>query len=134
MKTEVTLASDLQTGNGKRPAKNGRRLGMASVVQVIIKYIVITAISVAFLLPFLWLLSSSLKSSGQEFILPPQWWPKPFKWANFPDVFSYIPFARFYLNTVIVQSAQWLVPFYQVWWSRMDSRVCSGRGANCFLT
>lgn len=101
MKTEVTLTSDLEAGKGKRPTASGR-LSSASVTGVIIKYLVITIISVAFILPFLWLLSSSLKSSAQEFVLPPQWWPKPFKWANFPDVFSYIPFARFYLNTVTI--------------------------------
>jgi ABC-type glycerol-3-phosphate transport system permease component len=70
-----------------------------------VKYIVIAGFSVTYLLPFLWLLSSSLKTEGQEFVLPPQWWPRPFEWSNFPGVFSYIPFARFYINTVEITAA-----------------------------
>src|SRR5437868_7265256 len=72
----------------------------ASYIAAIVKYLVTAGFSVAYLLPFLWLLSSSLKSEGQEFVLPPQWWPRPFEWSNFPGVFSYIPFAQFYINTV----------------------------------
>jgi ABC-type glycerol-3-phosphate transport system permease component len=54
------------------------------------------------LIPLLWLLSSSLKSTAMIFIFPPQWIPNPVRFENFIDVFRVIPFARFTLNTVIV--------------------------------
>jgi ABC-type glycerol-3-phosphate transport system permease component len=54
------------------------------------------------LIPLLWLLSSSLKSTAMIFIFPPQWIPNPVRFENFADVFRVIPFARFTLNTVIV--------------------------------
>lgn len=54
------------------------------------------------LIPLLWLLSSSLKSTGMIFIFPPQWIPNPVRFDNFSEVFRVIPFARFTLNTIIV--------------------------------
>lgn len=54
------------------------------------------------LIPLLWLLSSSLKSTAMIFVYPPQWIPNPIRWENFSEVFRVIPFAQFTLNTVIV--------------------------------
>ena len=54
------------------------------------------------LIPLLWLLSSSLKSTAMIFVYPPQWIPNPIRWENYTDVFRVIPFAQFTLNTVIV--------------------------------
>lgn len=54
------------------------------------------------LVPLLWLLSSSLKTTAMIFIFPPQWIPAPPRWENYTDVFRVIPFARFTINTVII--------------------------------
>jgi multiple sugar transport system permease protein len=57
------------------------------------------------LIPLLWLLSSSLKSTAMIFIFPPQWIPDPVRVQNFGDVFRVIPFGQFTLNTTIVTGA-----------------------------
>jgi multiple sugar transport system permease protein len=63
----------------------------------------VTIIGAAIMLvPLLWLLSSSLKSTAMIFIFPPQWIPNPVRFENYSEVFRVIPFARFTLNTVIV--------------------------------
>ena len=33
---------------------------------------------------------------------PPVWWPKDPQWQNYVDVFNIIPFATYYLNTVLI--------------------------------
>jgi ABC-type glycerol-3-phosphate transport system permease component len=65
----------------------------------------ITIIGAAIMLiPLLWLLSSSLKSTALIFIYPPQWIPNPVRFANYSDVFRVITFGQFTLNTIIVTS------------------------------
>lgn len=54
------------------------------------------------ILPFLWMLSTSLKEPATVFTYPPQWIPNPVDWANYAEVWEVIPLARGLLNSAIV--------------------------------
>jgi multiple sugar transport system permease protein len=58
--------------------------------------------SVIMLLPFAWMLSTSLKEAAEVFTYPPTWIPKKFAWSNFKEALTSLPFGRFYLNSLIV--------------------------------
>ncbi len=49
-----------------------------------------------------WLISTSLKEPGAIFLLPPKWIPDPIRWQNYPEAMTAQPFARFFLNTMII--------------------------------
>jgi len=53
------------------------------------------------LVPFAWMLSTSLKEPGDVFVYPPQWIPQPARWENYQETVTVMPFGRFYLNSVI---------------------------------
>jgi multiple sugar transport system permease protein len=65
-------------------------------------YGLLTAIAVVMVIPLLWLVSTSLKSRGLEFVYPPQWIPKPVVWRNYYQALTILPFDKFFLNTVII--------------------------------
>ncbi len=54
------------------------------------------------ILPFLWMLSTSLKDMSEVLTATPTFWPRNWRWENYTKVFTQVPFARFYLNTIIV--------------------------------
>jgi ABC-type glycerol-3-phosphate transport system permease component len=58
--------------------------------------------AIMFVVPFAWMLSTSLKGEAQIFVFPPIWIPDPIKWENYPQVFTIQPTALFLRNTVIV--------------------------------
>jgi multiple sugar transport system permease protein len=58
-----------------------------------------------FLLPFLWMLSTSLKADRQVFALPPQWLPRPARWENYPLALAAFPFWRYLGNTLFLCAA-----------------------------
>lgn len=58
--------------------------------------------ALAYLLPFAWLLSTSLKLDGRELMLPPQWIPNPIAWENYYRAMTALPMLLFLRNTVIV--------------------------------
>lgn len=58
--------------------------------------------AVLMLAPFLWLVSTSLKTQQQVFLYPPQWIPNPVRWQNYPDALSQVPFGQFSLNTLLI--------------------------------
>lgn len=70
-------------------------------VKTIIIYLVLIGLGIVFMLPFVWVVSTSLKPDTQIFIFPPQWIPRPFVWSNYPKALAYIPFLTFLKNTLI---------------------------------
>lgn len=65
-------------------------------------YAVLVAASAFLLIPLAWMLATSLKEAAVVFAFPPEWIPHPVAWHNYADVFRDAPFARFYLNTIVV--------------------------------
>lgn len=58
--------------------------------------------TVVFMLPFYWMVISSLKPSYAVLKIPPDWLPIPPRWENFPEALTYVPFGRYALNTLFV--------------------------------
>ncbi|MDB4867981.1 MAG: carbohydrate transporter permease [Cohnella sp.] len=55
------------------------------------------------LIPFLWMLSTSLKTKQNMWLFPPQFWPVHPRWQNYIDAFSFAPFARYITNTLTLE-------------------------------
>ncbi|HHY97716.1 MAG TPA: carbohydrate ABC transporter permease [Firmicutes bacterium] len=67
-----------------------------------IVYLALIAMGIIFILPFFWLVSTSLKPDDQLFKFPPIWIPKPIMWGNYPRALTYIPFWLYLKNTLII--------------------------------
>jgi multiple sugar transport system permease protein len=55
--------------------------------------------------PLYWMFGTSFKPSGDVFAFPPKWIPNPWIFGNYHDVFTLLPFDRFFVNSVIVSVA-----------------------------
>ncbi len=62
--------------------------------------------AVTMVAPFLWMVSTSLKEPGAVFSYQKEWWkewlPLSFVWRNYVEAWQVVPFARFYVNSIIV--------------------------------
>ncbi len=65
-------------------------------------HIVIYVGALMMILPFLWMLSTSLKLPNEVFSIPIQWIPKNITFSNFKTAINGFPFFRFLFNTVFV--------------------------------
>ncbi len=65
----------------------------------IVLYLSLIFISVLMLVPFIWMLSASLKLDKDVFTVPIQWIPTNPRWQNYIDIWSKIPLAIFVRNT-----------------------------------
>ena len=63
-------------------------------------YAALFAFGLIFLMPFLWMLSTSFKNTEQTYTVPPIWIPIPLRLQNYPEALAAQPFGRFFLNTV----------------------------------
>ncbi len=63
------------------------------------------------IVPFLWMLSTSLKTNSQAFSYPPTWIPDPFVWENYVDAFNrvngrvFFNSAFFSISVVLLQGS-----------------------------
>jgi multiple sugar transport system permease protein len=73
----------------------------------IARHAVLIVVSIAFLVPFYWMLVSSLKENSQIFARPIQWLPNPPRWENYTTAMNYpnFPFLRFLGNSVFYSVA-----------------------------
>jgi ABC-type glycerol-3-phosphate transport system permease component len=62
--------------------------------------ITLVMMAVIMLMPFAWLVSSSLKSQIQIFSYPPQWIPNPVRWENYINALTIKPFGLYLINTL----------------------------------
>ena len=65
-------------------------------------YLILGLFSIIFILPFVWMVRSSLMELQQIFIMPPQWIPKPFKFENYFYALTIVPFALYLKNTMVI--------------------------------
>jgi ABC-type glycerol-3-phosphate transport system permease component len=71
----------------------------------VLSHVLLIAASVAVGLPFVWMITTSIKGPTEVFIFPPIWWPAEPRFANFVEAWQAAPFGRFYLNSVITAGA-----------------------------
>lgn len=77
--------------------------------RVAFVHIALVLLSVLFVLPFLWMLTTAVKPIGETLTSPPRWIPSQVLWSNFPDAvfygskeLGYVPFLVYARNTVII--------------------------------
>ena len=72
----------------------------ASKIRQTIMYLLLIACSALMVLPFLWMLSASVKLDKDVFSFPIDWIPAHPRWANYRDIWTTIPLGTFIRNTV----------------------------------
>lgn len=68
----------------------------------IFSYIMLALLTFLFMGPFVFALSTSVKSPAEIFIFPPRLLPDQFLWRNYVDAWVQAPFATFFQNTLII--------------------------------
>jgi len=65
-------------------------------------YLGLTACMVVLILPFLWVVSTSLKGNEQIFAIPPRFIPETIHWESYIHVFDRMPFLTYFLNSTFI--------------------------------
>ena len=99
MSSQVKEVADRQSNvsSGQNLSRHGRE-----VLQHTLLHIVLILVGFTFLLPLIWIFSTSFKTAGQVFIIPVQWIPTNPQWYNFVEIFQILPLTAFIRNTIIV--------------------------------
>ena len=72
------------------------------VVTHALGYAALGLVALVSLLPLVWMVSTSLKAFGREFLFPPQWFPNPVVFANYLTAFETSNLGRYFGNTLMI--------------------------------
>jgi multiple sugar transport system permease protein len=88
-----------------RPVSAGhttaRRVLNPKSIRSSLAHLVLIALCLVFITPFLWLLGTSLKIDQQILVFPPIWIPDPITFQQYVKGLNYIPFLLYLRNTAI---------------------------------
>lgn len=68
----------------------------------ILLYVVLIAVAIFTLIPFVWMISSSLKLDREVFAYPMKWIPETFHWENYQLIWKKVPMVTYFKNTATI--------------------------------
>lgn len=75
---------------------------LLSLVARVLTYLLLIGGSILFVTPFLWMVRTSLMVPENIYLYPPQLFPNPIRWANYPEMWNTGPFLDWVSNSLIV--------------------------------
>ena len=88
---------------GRRHSRQRTTRGLVTRgLALALRYIIAIGGGILFLIPFIWMLSTSLKLESRIFTWPPQFIPDPIVWSNYSAAWNQFPTPTFFRNTITV--------------------------------
>lgn len=72
------------------------------LVGNIMTYAILLFVALTMLIPFLWMVSTSLMDKMEVFRFPPKFIPDEPKWSNYKNALTLVPFGRYFINSTIM--------------------------------
>lgn len=79
--------------------RDSRRM---QIIGKTVLYVVLICLALFTLIPFVWMLSSSLKLDREVFAYPMKWVPETFHWENYVKIWEKVPMLTFFKNTAFI--------------------------------
>lgn len=90
----MSIKSEAQAGRIDTKTKN-------RIIRFCV-HVMLIAGAITMILPFLWMLSSSLKTTNDMYTFPPKWIPNPVMWENYLYMFQSAPWGVYAWNSLKV--------------------------------
>ncbi|BFH60672.1 carbohydrate ABC transporter permease [Paenibacillus azoreducens] len=87
--------------NGVRTKQASLRKAMTLILRLVNAAGLLLLVLI-FAMPFVWMLSTSLKTLPETMIFPPEWIPRHPVWKNYIDAWNTGPFLHYIMNSVII--------------------------------
>lgn len=94
------MSADVGTGAVPRARASARRQQRLRAIRrgILIGLLIVGGLLM--MAPFLWMISTSLKTRAEVFQTPPTLFPAVPQWHNYPDMWNALPFSSFFFNSI----------------------------------
>lgn len=107
MSSIVTPPAKISPDLVEKDPKRKRQLSKSvqGIISRVIEYIFLAILSVFVLLPFVWMVLSSLKLNNEIFTAPITWFPSEWQWQNYAQIWEKSDMFTWLINTIIIAVA-----------------------------
>jgi multiple sugar transport system permease protein len=84
-------------------------MNLKRITQPLLFYVLASTLAIFALIPFFWMISTSLKSKGALISIPIQWFPEKISYEGYNKIFTLFPFAKAIFNSMFVSVASTLL-------------------------
>lgn len=98
----MATQSQILNNVGESASKPYASLRTRNLITTILLYVVMIGLSIIFMFPFFWTVSSSLKQVWELTTFPPSWLPESPQWQNYLEVLQTVPFLLWTWNSIYV--------------------------------
>ena len=75
-------------------------------------HFILVILSLVFVVPFIWMFSSSFKPALEIIRMPPTFFPEKFTFMNYKTIFERLHFWRYFLNSIIVSMSITIIAMF----------------------
>ena len=68
-------------------------------------YLILMLVLIVICAPLIWMVLAAFKTRSEIYTLPVAWLPAQFRWSNFEQAWTSVPFERYFLNSMITTFA-----------------------------
>uniref|UniRef100_A0A832I461 Carbohydrate ABC transporter permease n=1 Tax=Pseudothermotoga hypogea TaxID=57487 RepID=A0A832I461_9THEM len=79
-----------------------KRKGFLKILGDVLTYAILILVALTMLIPFIWMVSTSLMDKMEVFQFPPKFIPNQPKWSNYKNALTIVPFNRYFINSTIM--------------------------------
>ncbi|AJY48094.1 ABC transporter permease [Martelella endophytica] len=82
--------------------KTSRRRKRVHRIMTVVSYCGLTLVALAFLFPFFWMITNTIRPNAEVLAVPPRLLPEEYAWDTFAKAWNELPFGRFFINSFVV--------------------------------
>lgn len=104
MTTEAVIEKAIPVESERVKVRKPQSRKRQKTLTDLITYALLALGAAIVLVPFYWMVRTSLTAESQLFVFPPKFFPNPVVWRNYADAWNSLPvsFTRFTMNTVFI--------------------------------
>ncbi|BDR55202.1 hypothetical protein KIMH_13130 [Bombiscardovia apis] len=95
-----TLSPSVSGASSQDIPVNHKPTSISKIVGTIIGYLAMVVVSAFVLLPFFWMVMSSLKPNNEVYAIPLRWFPSVWHWENYANIWTHSDMTTWLLNTI----------------------------------
>ena len=103
--TESDVRGTYRRAIRPRPDGDVRRHRLRFLAGRAATYIILISVGITMLIPFLWMISTSFMTNLEVYSYPPKLLPERFRWENYREALTMLPFGRFFFNSIVISGA-----------------------------
>lgn len=106
----TTILADRQTATEPTPKPHQRRPGKRrSRLTRLLLSAVLAVGALTMIIPFVWMIFTSVKSPVELAQFPPTFWPHEWHWENYPEALRAAPFMTYFRNSLTIAVSHTLI-------------------------